>query len=89
MSAEKVALEAALYYSKRLETRILELTDEVKECRMRNENLRRQVRDVKDALKDKDSTGPMCESSMPQEMAAQCADAPAYSARCPACGRSR
>lgn len=72
MSAEKHALEGALAYSKKLEQQIKLLSDDFQEQRMRNDTMRRQLRDVKDAVRDRDRPSPMMgpqgEGSMPQGM---------------------
>lgn len=91
MSAERHALEAALEYSKKLEHDIKCLEDEVREQRDRNNELRRQVNNVKDAVSERDrpcdpsyhSDRPMCESAMGPQT---CDQATASRPRCKNCG---
>ncbi len=69
MSAERHALEAALEYSKGLEGEIKHMRECIDEERMRSGELRRKVRDVKDAVGDRDRTEPMqAQCSMPETM---------------------
>lgn len=53
MSAERLALDAALEYSKQLEGKIAAMNDEIQELRQRNSELRRFIDGVKDALSDR------------------------------------
>jgi uncharacterized membrane protein len=54
MSAERHAMEAALNYAKQLEHELKAMGGEIQEQRTRNNELRRQLNDVKDAVSDRD-----------------------------------
>lgn len=90
MSAERIALNAALDHSTMLERRIKELEAGIETQYLETNQLRRQIDRIRAEVsppRNRDPMGPQCEKAMPENFTNRPVDNDSPRAICPHCGR--